>query len=407
MKPKLPWIVAAALAAGTVGFGLAGAHEAHAGASSPAQACLNPAAWMALDGERPRLTSAAAVLAGMAKRDVVLLGEHHDEDDHHRWQVQALAALHAQRPNMVIGFEMFPRRVQPVLDRWVAGELTLGQFLEQSDWDEVWSMPAELYLPLFQFARINRIPMLALNVEQKLNKAITEKGWDAVPEAEREGVGRAAAPPEAYRDFLFGVHREHATLGGKDGAKAQKTDRAFRYFVESQTTWDRAMAEALARPLGRGPAADKPLVVGVMGSGHIRFGHGVPHQLRDLGVKNVGTLLPMPADADCKKIRAGLADAVFVLPKLAMAKPEPPRLGVRLEQNEGGVRIAQVTADSLAERTGLKSGDRLVEVAGLPATKMTPVIASIRRQPGGTWLPMRVKRGEETLDLVVKFPAKP
>lgn len=384
---------------------------AAAAADNPATpACLDPAAWSTLDGAKPRAASAPTLLAAMAKRDVVLLGEHHDDDDHHRWQVQALAALQAQRPDMVIGFEMFPRRVQPALDRWVAGELTVKQFLEESDWDKVWKVPAELYLPLFQFARINRIPMVALNVDPQLNRAIVAKGWDGVPEAEREGVGRAAAPSEAYRESLFKVYREHLAMRNKDeAAKVKKNDRAFRRFVESQTTWDRAMAEALARYVAADPKAPQPLVVGVMGSGHISFGHGVPHQLRDLGIKNIGTLLPVAADTDCSDLQAGLADAVFALPKTAPAAtaPEPPRLGVLLEEGEDGVRIAEVMADSLAEKSGLKSGDRLVEVGGKPAKKVQPVSASIRRQPGGSWLPMRVRRGEETFEVVVKFPALP
>ncbi len=72
---------------------------------------------------------ADGLLAAMAGRAVVLLGEQHDDMDHHRWQLQTLATLHTLRPRMVIGFEMFPRRVQPVLDRWVAGELTEAEFL--------------------------------------------------------------------------------------------------------------------------------------------------------------------------------------------------------------------------------------------------------------------------------------
>lgn len=368
-----------------------------------AQSCPEPAAWTALDGERPRVTAATALLDDMAQRNVVLLGETHDEMDHHRWQLQTLAALHARRPDMVIGFEMFPRRVQPVLDRWVAGELTVAEFLDQAEWERNWNMPAELYLPLFQFARINRIPLLALNIERKLSRAISEKGWDAVAEAEREGVGRPAPPVEAYREQLFAVYREHPPLRGR-GGKPKKNDSAFRFFVESQTAWDRAMAEALARRA----LAGKPLVAGVMGSGHLRFGHGVPHQLRDLGVKNVGILLPYSTGGDCKEIRAGLADAVFMLPAQAMPKPEPPRLGVRLEEHEGGVRIERVLAGSLAEKSGLKDGDRIVEMAGRPVQKTITTIALVRLQPPGTWLPLRVKRGAETLDLVVKFPpAKP
>jgi uncharacterized iron-regulated protein len=398
----------AAVAGGVVGFGvLVGVQAGKAGAANPAPICLRPGAWTVLDGDSPRAVSAAAVLTGMAKKDVVLLGEQHDEDDDHRWQAQVLAALHAQRPNMVIGFEMFPRRVQPALDSWVAGNLSVKQLLEQSQWDAVWKLPAELYLPLFQFARINRIPMVALNIDQKLAKAVAEKGWDAVPEAAREGVGRAAPPSRAYRDFLFEIYGEHSTVRGKDAAKAQSTDSAFARFVESQTAWDRAMAEALARQATTtGSTGEKPLVVGVMGSGHIRFGHGVPHQLRDLNVKNVGTLLPVPVSFDCKELRPGLADAVFALPEIAKTKPEPPRLGVRIEEKEGTVRIADVTAGSLAEKTGLKAGDQLVEVAGLPANRTVVVIAAIRLQPAGTWLPLRVKRGDDTIDLVVKFPAK-
>lgn len=408
MSPNFSRLIATGFAAGLIGLGFAAnAHESPDASSPSAPVCLQPAAWMTLEGGRPQAAAPAAVLAEMAKKDVVLLGEHHDHEDDHHWQMQALAALHAQRPNLVIGFKMFPRRVQPVLDRWVGGELPVKQFLEEVEWDRVWNVPPQLYLPLFQFARINRIPMVALNVDHKLNQAILDKGWDGVPEGEREGVGRAAPPSEAYQDFLLEVYGQHSLLRDRDAAKPTKTDQGFRHFVESQTTWDRAMAEALARRAGPMVKAERPLVVGIMGTGHIRYGHGVPHQLRDLGVKKIGTLLPMAVDSDCAGIRPGLADALFVLPKLAMAKAEPPRLGVRLEQGEDGVRITEVTADSLAEKSGLKTGDRLVEVAGQAAKRVMPVVASIRQQPSGSWLPLRVQRGEETFEVVVKFPPKP
>ena len=372
--------------------------------SRAAAACVSAPGWYTLDGEALRATPGTEVLSAAARRDVVLLGEQHDDASHHQWQVQTLAALLQLRPRMVIGFESFPRRVQPVLDRWIAGELTVQQFLEQSEWEKVWRFPAELYLPLFHFARLNRIPMLALNVERSLTEAVARDGWDAVPNAQKEGVSRPAPAAAGYVDHLFEVFRHHDRVGGRPTSGIGKDAAEFRFFVESQTTWDRAMAVALARPLSGGTTGARPLVVGIMGGGHVRGSFGVPHQLRDLGIENIGVLLPVDPVNDCASLKAGLADAVFAIPALRRDKPPPPRLGVRLEEADGGVRLADVTAASLAEKSGLKTGDRIISLAGVPVTRASNVIAAVRMQPAGTWLPLQVRRGEETLDLVIRFP---
>jgi membrane-associated protease RseP (regulator of RpoE activity) len=308
------------------------------------------------------------------------------------------------RPDMVIGFESFPRRSQPVLDRWVAGELTERQLLEQTEWNRVWNFPAQLYLPLFHFARLNRIPMLALNVERTLTEAVRKTGWDAVPIERKEGVSRPSAAADAYRESLYDVYAQHAH--GPDGkaAPVSRNDAAFRHFVEAQLTWDRAMAQALAAPLLRADSARRPYVVGIMGSGHIRYGHGVPHQLRDLGLRNIGTLLPFSATRDCNELQRGIADAVYALPGMPRDDAPRPRLGVRLEEKAGEVRLAGVTPDSLAAQTGLQRGDRIVSIAGATVTRSDTVIEAVRSQPPGTWLPMEVQRGQQTLQLIVKFP---
>src|SRR5919202_820973 len=80
-----------------------------------AQTCLSPGLWYTIVDSTPKAVSAQQILADMARRRVVLLGENHEDADHHRWQLQTLAALLVLQPNMVIGFEAFPRRTQPVL----------------------------------------------------------------------------------------------------------------------------------------------------------------------------------------------------------------------------------------------------------------------------------------------------
>lgn len=382
---------------------------AHAAAAQPreerssAHSCLESAAWYTMTQSGPRASSAREVLTEMSRREIVLLGEQHDDPAHHQWQLQTLAALHVMRPDMIIGFESFPRRAQPILDRWIAGELTARQFLELTEWNKAWNYPPELYLPLFHFARLNRIPIIALNVDRALTEAVRQKGWDAVPDLLKEGVSRPAPASDTYLDMLFEVYKQHARDPKGKPAPASRGDRAFRHFVEAQLVWDRAMAEALANRLARNDSS-RPLVVGIAGSGHLRGGHGVPRQLRDLGVERVGTLLPVNARRDCAEAKMGLADAIFALADPPREEAPRPRLGVRLEESAGEVRLADVVAGSLAEKTGLERGDRIVTIAGAPVTRMAAVIAAVRAQPAGTWLPVEVMRNREKREFVIKFP---
>ncbi len=382
----------------------ASAQERPAAAPEKKQ-CLAPGAWYTLHTGGPQRAAADALLREATRRQVVLLGEQHDSADDHAWQLQTLAALHLLRPHMVIGFESFPRRVQPALDRWIAGELSRREFLEQTEWQKVWNMPPELYMPLFEFARLNRIPMVALNVERTLTEAVSARGWDAVPVEQKEGVSRPAAPVAAYEKTLHEVFLAHGNNESRR-ERAAAGDADFRRFVESQTTWDRAMAEALAARLRAPAGGEAPLAVGIMGSGHVRYGHGVAHQLRDLGVNEVSLLLPVDGKGDCSALKAGVADAVFAAPAARREAPPPPRLGIQLAAAGGIVEITAVTSGSLAEQTGLRRGDRIVAVAGTAVKTADRVVAAIRAQPAGTWLPMQIRRGEETLDIVVRFPAR-
>lgn len=374
----------------------------------PAADCPKPGAWYALDGATPRAERAAEILEHAARGEVVLLGERHDAPDHHRWQLYTLAALYAQRPDMAIGFESFPRRVQPVLDRWVAGELDATQFFAQTDWREVWNYPPELYLPLFEFARIHHIPMFAMNVERELTRDIGAQGWDAIPEARREGVTRPAAASTEYRAVLYEIYRQHPGRTKSSPKAPSPGDPEFQRFVDSQTTWDRAMAQAIAARLDKAAVADRPLIVGIAGSGHLRNGFGIAHQLRDLGVDEVTTLLPVDVPEDCKSLVAGFADAVFALPP-GRAAPRPrPRLGVQLTQKRDRVEIVDVRKDSLAASMDLRAGDVIVSMAGVAVTRLDAVIAAVRAQPPGTWLPIEIRRGDSTFERIIKFPpAKP
>ena len=199
---------------------------------------------------------------------------------------------------------MFPRRLQPVLDRWSKGELDETTFMREVDWPQIWGFDDELYLPLFHFARMRRLPMLALNIDRATNRRVAAQGLASVPRTEREGVGDPAPASSFYRDRLFEWFKKHAAVG----QEARPASERFERFVCAQQFWDRAMAEAIA---GAPRDARRPLVVGIMGSGHIEYGDGAPYQLAALGIDDVVTVLPGPADTEYPIHDPPIADVLF------------------------------------------------------------------------------------------------
>lgn len=267
-----------------------------------ATALHRPGTW--LDPSSGTEITHADLMRRMRGKEAVLLGETHDRYDIHRWQLHVLAGLHALDPNVVVGFEMFPRRVQGALDRWVAGELSVDEFLKESDWDTVWRFDPALYLPIFHFCRQFRVPMKALNCRRELVTEVGKQGWSAIAEADRDGVTPAKPATPAYREYLFAV------TGGvrPDRAAQSAADVAFDRFVRAQQTWDRAFACGIAAARA---VANPPLVVGIIGRGHLEYYGGTPFQLADLGLTDVAVLLP--SDGDFEPEQTGIADAVFRL----------------------------------------------------------------------------------------------
>jgi S1-C subfamily serine protease len=57
--------------------------------------------------------------------------------------------------------------------------------------------------------------------------------------------------------------------------------------------------------------------------------------------------------------------------------------------------------------TGIEAGDVIVEAAGLPVAGGGDLIATVKRQSPGTWLPLKIRRAGATIDRVARFPPRP
>jgi uncharacterized iron-regulated protein len=376
-----------------------------AGAASAAPAACAPTGqWLRVGTQGGTPVAPGIAIDELAQRRVVLLGETHDNAEHHRWQLHTIAALHARVPRLVLAFEMFPRQSQAALDDWTAGRITENELLERTRWAQVWGYDAQLYLPIFHFARMHDVPMVALNVDRKLVRRVGDEGWDAVPAADREGVGDPAPATAEYLSSLHQAWVEHlpgAQRPAGTSSEADLRDPAFQRFVQSMQVWDRAMAEGIAGRIAGGPGST---VVAIMGSGHLRDGHGVPHQLRAMGVRDAVVAMPWETGEDCAQLRAAVADFVFGVAPVAAESVERPRLGVRLEESAEGVVVQEVVPDSVAQAAGIRAGDIVRLIAGQAVRDTGDVLAAVRRQAPGTWLPLTVQRGTQSVQVVARFP---
>ena len=375
--------------------------------------CLEVGKWW--DPVARNDVTSSEIFTLLARRSAVLLGESHTSTEDHRWQLHTITALFAHNPAMVIGFEMFPRSTQTILNRWVKGELDVRTFLKEVNWEEVWRYDPSLYLPLFYFARQNRVPMIALNVDRSLVQRVAEQGWAEVPAGEREGVSDPAPGTDAYRRELAMVylikrhykkenHQTEHTAHEFNEEEIVKVleEPEFERFVQAQLTWDRAMAESLVNGMR---AHNASIAVGVMGRGHVEFGHGVAHQLADLGIVDAATAVTTTPMQDCNDIAAGVANAVFVVPEededSVVARP---MLGIHISGSDEGVRIKSVISNSVAMAAGMKEGDLIIEAGGRDVRESVELVEIVRRQAPGTWLPLVIKRGNTTMEIVAKFP---
>ncbi len=369
---------------------LASALLAAAGAAA-AEPCGEPGRWY--DPAAEEALTTAEALSRLRGSEFILLGERHDDAAHHRWQQYTLAALHGRGNLAAVGFEMLPRRTQEALDRWVAGKLSAEAFFEAVDWQRVWGFPQELYRPLLELVRMHRLPAAALNVDREAVRAVRREGWAALDTEAREGVGRPAPLEAAQRERLEQAFQHHP--------KQEEIDT--EGFIEAQRFWDRAMAEALEAARRRHGAP----VAGIVGRGHAA-GHGIPHQLADLGhaPADIAVLLPHDAAEACPGPEE--ADLVFLLePRRDSEDGEaPPRMGVAIApaQDASGVRILEVLDETPAARAGLRAEDRVLEAAGQALERPEQLQAIVERQAPGTWLPLLIERGGEERQEVVRFP---
>ena len=338
---------------------------------------------------------------------LVLVGEEHDSIEAHRVQRAVIDALRRRGRRVAVGLEMLPAGVQPALDRWSAGELSEDELLEAVDWYEHWGMPWGYYRDVFLLAREHRLPVFALNVPREVVRAVGRGAADELPPE------LAAFVPPAV-DLDSADHRSlvRALFAQEMGMHGGLGDEQFEAMFAAQATWDAAMAHAAGRALA-GLAGRDPVLVVLVGSGHVAYGLGIERQARRHLERPIASVVPLPVRDDGEAtgpVRASYADVLWGLPP--SEAPFYPSLGLATVAAGAGSddrrrRVLFVSPDSPAAAAGFAAGDLLLALDGTPIPDRPTLNRRMAEKTWGDRATFRVERNGEPLDLTVHFRRQP
>lgn len=289
------------------------------------------------------------IMAQVSGKRVIYVGESHTRFEDHQLQLRVIRELSAQGRGLAIGMEMFAKTSQAALDAFIGGEIDEGQFLKKSGYFQDWRFDYRLYRDILNFARANKIPVVALNIERDKVSRVYQGGGlgDLSPEE------AAALPLDRDLDAPGYRERIHEVYSGHPG----RGEKQFGGFLQSQAIWDEVMAEGVASYLAAHP--ERQMVV-VAGRGHVVKENAIPPRVaRRLPVEQVVLL-----SSDGSPISPSEADYTVFMPP----SPLPPQalLGIVMKQAsaDGPISIDEAVPQSPAAKAGLTKGDIVVTVEG-------------------------------------------
>ena len=203
------------------------------------------------------------LVADLASVDAVLLGEIHDNPDHHALQARVIEHLVERGRKPAVVYEMIPRDFAEPLSEYLKnpkhGVDGLGQLLK---WDERGWPDWKMYRPIAATALAAGLDILAGDLGRDTQRQIGRKGLDVLDADFRKRIRVDMPLDDARRDGLLEkLHDGHCGLLPK---------QALAPMLGVQKARDAALADAVLEGVSKGGA------VLIAGAGHARGDWAVP-----------------------------------------------------------------------------------------------------------------------------------
>jgi aminopeptidase N len=334
------------------------------------------------------LKTLSRIIEQVEGKKIVYVGEYHDRFSNHTVELQVIKGLFKKNPRIAIGMEMFQRPFQQVLDDYIGGAIGEREFLKKTEYFSRWVYDFNLYKPILDFARAEKIPVVALNARREIIDKVSKGGRDSLSvEEKKELPQQMDLTDDGYRDRLKQAFAEHKNRGEKN----------FDFFYEAQVLWDETMALSLDEYLRKDPLRQ---IIVIAGSGHLAYGSGIPKRAFRRNGYSYATILN---DAD---IDRGIAD--FLIFPEEEEGVTAPKLMVMLKEEGGKVMITDFPADSVSRKAGIRAADIVLALDNAPVRTVDDMKIALFYKRNDEVIKVKVMRkrflfGDRELEFDVKL----
>ncbi len=232
--------------------------------------------------------TAQQLLSRLAEPQRVIIGEQHDNADHHAAQLWLLKSLGKRRPQGSLLLEMLTPDQQPKIDAQRQSASPSADLPRALAWQDGWDW--NLYGPIVRFALTQPYPLLAANLDNGEIRSVYRN---------RPVLSGERSMAESVKTTLLEqISDSHCGLLPESQTPAM---------LAVQQQRDRRMAERLL-------AAPTPSLL-LAGAWHARNDVGVPLHLLDLGATETPIVLMLAEQG--AEVTAAMADFVWYTPATA------------------------------------------------------------------------------------------